>query len=286
MAEPDSSGEDATPNRLAWAAVPGRIGNAQVAILTILREEHAAVVAAGSISNPIPNTPYTYRNRLGPDLYDIIAARSLDRGNVPISNLVTTVVERFRPEFIILSGIAGGVAGRDGVQLGDVVVADHVDWYEMRKLVGGESKIRKQAVDHPSAYLRDAIVSTVERNGTWTGRVTTTRPKKGTLKMIEGNIIAGDKVLGDHKNQYQREVLDEFDKALAVDMESYGLGRAVYECRGTRRYNLGYMIVRGISDLVADENNNATRTKWRDYAAATAAAFAIDAADAIIATGV
>ena len=272
-------------DRPSWAAIPGRLGNAQVAILTILREEHGAVVAAGSISNPIPNTQYTYRRRLGPDLYDVIAARCMDRGNVPISNLVTTVVERFRPEFIVLSGIAGGIAGRDGVQLGDVVVADHVDWYEMRKLAGGESKIRKQAVDHPSAFLRDAIIGTVERDGTWAGRVTRKRPGGGTLKMIEGNIIAGDKVLGDQRNKYQREVLEEFDKALAVDMESYGLGRAVYECRGTRRYNLGYMIVRGISDLVADEHNNATRQKWRDYAAATAAAFAVEAANAIIAAG-
>lgn len=283
MAETVSNQEDTPIPRPAWATLPGRNGNAQIAILTILREEQNAVIAAGNINNPLPSTSYTYRNLLGPDLYDVIAARSTDRGNVPMSTLVSNVVERFRPEFIILSGIAGGVRGRDDVELGDVVVADHVDWYEMRKLAGGESKVRKQALDHPSSYLRDAIVSTVERNRTWAGKVSTDRPKPGTVKMIEGNIIAGDKVLGDAENAYQREIMTEFDKALAVDMESYGLGRAVYDCRGTRRYNLGYMVVRGISDLVADKHNNATRAKWREYAAATAAAFAIEAADAIIA---
>src|SRR3546814_4765065 len=33
-----------------------------------------------------------------------------------------------------------------------VVVADHVDWYEMRKIADGTDVIRKQAFDHPSMY--------------------------------------------------------------------------------------------------------------------------------------
>jgi nucleoside phosphorylase len=266
-----------------WMRIRGRLGKAQVAIITILPEERDAVKVAGGFEEFAPSTSCMFRNELATDVYDVILAKAPDRGNTPCAELVSMVVERFRPEFIILSGIAGGVGGRDDVALGDIVVADHVDWYEMRKMAGGKDAVRRQAIDHPSSYLRDTIVPRVSTAASWIAGLTVARPSAGTPKVIEGNLIAGEKVLGDDKNRYQKKVLKEFDKALAVDMESYGLGRAVYTARGVRRYNLGYLVVRGISDLVGDPENNATRGAWRDYAAAVAAGYAIAIANEIIA---
>jgi adenosylhomocysteine nucleosidase len=263
--------------------VRGRAGKALVAIITILPEEFDAVRNAGPFKEFIGADPYMYRESLHPDVYDVILARADDRGNTPCSELVAALVERYRPEFIILSGIGGGVGGRDGVALGDVVVADHVDWYEMRKMAGGKDAVRRQALDHPSSYLRGTIVRRVSTAASWIKAVTATRPKTGTPKVIEGNLIAGEKVMGDDTNAYQQMVLAEFDKALVVDMESYGLARAVYTARGSRRYNLSYLVVRGVSDLVGDSANSRTRVKWRDYASATAASYALTVADEIIA---
>src|SRR3546814_19273268 len=93
---------------------------------------------------------------------------------------------------------------------------------------------------------------------------------------------SSDVCSSDHKeNEYQCRILKEFDKELAVDMESYGLARGVYNARSTRHYNLNYLIVRGISDLVDQEGNNEQRIKWRGYAAATAAAFTVSVCDEI-----
>lgn len=108
------------------------------------------------------------------------------------------------------------------------------------------------------------------------------RPKAGEPKVIIGNLIAGEKILGDGENEYQRQILEDFDKAIVVDMESYGLERGVYSARGTRYYNLNYLIVRGISDLVNDPGNDDTRRRWRDYAASTAAAFALAVVDELV----
>jgi nucleoside phosphorylase len=263
--------------------LPGRIGNALVAIVTIVEEEHTAVRERGDFNDLVPTTPYLRRNEISARIYDVVLAKSADRSNTPCSELVRTVVELFRPEFIVLSGIAGGVRGRDGVDLGDVVVADHVDWYEMRKMSGGKDRIRKQAFDHPSMYLRETITQRVKINGSWLALIKKERPVEGQPKILEGNLIAGDKILGDGENEYQRRILDEFDKALAVDMESYGLARGVYNARSTRHYNLNYLVVRGISDLVNAEGNDDQRKKWRDYAAATAAAFALSVTDEIVA---
>jgi len=88
--------------------------------------------------------------------------------------------------------------------------------------------------------------------------------------------------MGDKENTYQCQILDEFDKAIAVDMESHGLARAVYTARATRYYNLNYLIVRGISDLVATEGNDEERRLWRNYAAASAAAFTVAVVDQLI----
>jgi nucleoside phosphorylase len=132
-------------------------------------------------------------------------------------------------------------------------------------------------------YLRETITQRVKMQGHWRDRVAAGRPVDGEPKVIEGNLIAGDKILGDGENVYQKMILEEFDKALAVDMESYGLARGVYNARSTRHYNLNYLVVRGISDLVDKEGNDGQRKLWRDYAAATAAAFALCVADQIVA---
>ena len=88
--------------------------------------------------------------------------------------------------------------------------------------------------------------------------------------------------MGDKEGEYQKEILDEFDKAVAVDMESLGLARAAYTARGTRHYNLNYLIVRGVSDLVNANNNEADRQAWRPYAAAAAAAFTMSVIDDLV----
>lgn len=265
-----------------WVRIPGRAGNALVAIITIVEEEHVAVRERGDFNKLVGTTPYLHRNEVAPGIYDMILARSVDRSNGPCGELVRTIAELFRPEFIILSGIAGG-AGRDGIGLGDVVVADHVDWYEMRKMADGKDVIRKMALDHPSLYLRETIFQRVKIEEKWLARIGLNRPIAGQPKVVEGNLIAGDKILGDGENEYQRMILEEFDKALAVDMESYGLARGVYNARSARHYNLNYLVVRGISDLVDAEGNDEQRKMWRDYAAATAAAFALSVADEIVA---
>ena len=69
----------------------------------------------------------------------------------------------------------------------------------------------------------------------------------------------------------QKQLLKPFDKALAVEMESIGLARAVCERRTSVWYNPRYAIIRGISDMVPAENNLDTRDNWKPYAAYAAA---------------
>ena len=260
----------------------GRNGQALVALITIVDEEFAAVRAIEHFEEHAGGTPYLYREKLSDDGFDVILAQSADRSSTPCAELVADLAERFRPEYIVLSGIAGGVGDRDGVSLGDVIVADHVENYEIRKFVKGRGMIRRVALDHPSKYLRETIAHRVRSNGQWKNRVNVERPATGEPKVIIGDLIGGEKILGDGENEYQRRILEEFDKAIAVNMETHGLARGIYSARGTRYYNLNYLVVRGISDLVNDPGNDDTRRQWRDYAASTAAAFSLAVVDQLV----
>jgi nucleoside phosphorylase len=247
------------PLEIGMPRLAGRYGSALVAVITILDEEFHAVRAVEKFTAFVDDTPYFFRNKIAHGHYDAILAQSADRSNTPCAELVADLAERFRPEFIILSGIAGGIGKRDGVALGDVIVADHIEGYEMRKFQEGRGMTRRLALDHPSKYLRETIARRVRLSDDWKRRIGIAPPQPTNPKVIIGNLIAGDKILGDGENEYQKKILAEFDKAIAVDMESHGLARGAYSARGARYYNLNYLVVRGISDLVNESANDATK---------------------------
>ena len=68
-------------------------------------------------------------------------------------------------------------------------------------------------------------------------------------------------------------VLDENDKILAVDMESYGFCRALFHARSSVHYNPQCAIIRGISDETQAGDNDTVRPVWRPYASHAAAVF-------------
>jgi nucleoside phosphorylase len=219
----------------------GRDGSALVAVVTIVDEEFDAIRAIETFSPCPDDSPFCFRKALGKKQYDVILAQSADRSNTPCAELVADLAERYRPEYLVLSGIAGGI-GRDGVALGDVVIADHVEGYEIQKFEVGRSMTRRVAIDHPSKFLRETIARRVRHDGTWVQRIALARPAGGAPKVVVGNLIAGDKILGDGENEYQRKILEQFDKAIAVDMESHGLGRGAFSARSARYYNLNYLV--------------------------------------------
>jgi nucleoside phosphorylase len=264
----------------------GRKGVCRIGVITVVPEEFVQVLSQLHTTTNIAGSQYYVPALNLNSTYDLVVMRLADRGNIAALEGARDLIEDFRPSYIFLVGIGGGIAGRDGTGLGDVIVADFVDYYEFRKIVDGENQIRRNPYDHPSLRLRHSVAEQIGEK--WKARVTIERPKVGKLKpklgkpkaetpkVIFGNIISGEKVLGDPTNKEQRRILKEFDKALAVDMESYGLARAVFHARASVQYNPQYLVVRGISDLVDKAGNNATRKLWRSYAANTAAAFAAE----------
>jgi nucleoside phosphorylase len=207
--------------------------------------------------------------------------RTLDQTTLPTQDAVNGIIEDFRPAFIFLIGTAGGHSGRDNLKLGDVVVANYVDFADYLKYTDQKVLKRKLAVDHPSFFLLERFVEPLRAEPTRWNKEISGRPKerkKGESKLLTGEIVSANGLLGDPERPEQKKILDMFDKALAFEMESMGVARAVYTQRQSIHYNPQYLVVRGISDYVDKHarQNQRKRKEWTPYAVKCATSVAYE----------
>jgi nucleoside phosphorylase len=259
----------------------GRRGTAIAAILTVIEEEFAAAREVFDTSKNVEGTHH-FAVPGAVDNHVVITSRCSGRGNVPALQAVQSLIEDFRPRLLVLMGIAGGVRGRDQVRLGDVVLADHIDYSEYGKLTDKKFLLRREPLDHPSYHVRHNVADPARLSDDWRSHIRQARPYlKGAPRVLLGNVVAGEKVFADQNSKYQRTVMNLFDKAIAVDMESWGFARGLFGARASVHYNPQCLVIRGISDYVDEgSSNQRTRDRWKVYAASTAAAFTRAVVDA------
>jgi nucleoside phosphorylase len=282
--EPDPGPESATvaPQEADLRPPSGHVGRARVALLTIIPEEFAAAQGVFDLYENIPGTGYFAAEAVGLQEWDVVLMQATDRSNVPVMGDVLALMEDLRPQIIVLLGIAGGLCdddrGREDIGPGDVLIADQVTYVEFLKL---DPKLgllmRSYAIDHPSVPLRKSVATPIQKTYRISEHIGgVDLPENRDFKIHIGSIVSGEKVLGDVKSHVQKELLKPFDKALAVDMESIGIARAVCDGRGSFWYHPRYVVIRGISDLVSAANNDEMRTDWKPFAAHAAALVAYE----------
>jgi nucleoside phosphorylase len=252
------------------------LGSAKVAIITITAEEFPPVRDIFGLHESIPSTGYHVADANSSD-HAVVLRRSSGQTNLISAELAGDFIYDFRPEFIFLIGTGGGYEGRDGLTLGDVVVADYLEFSGYWKYKDQQILRRKIAHDHPSLNVRDNHAEPLRVTPSlWRGLITVNRPLVGQPTVHIGEIVSGDILLGDPDNAEQKRILEHaaFDKALAFEMEAVGVARAVYKARKWATYNPQFAVVRGISDPVNTNaaGNQDTRIAWTPYAVSAAAA--------------
>lgn len=266
----------------------GRRGSAKIGVLTVIQEEFEELSSVLGTSTNVPDSTYYVREIDLSNNYELVLKKLSGRGNIVSATGTLEMLEDFRPDYVLLVGIAGGFQGRDDTRLADIVVPNFVEDYEMRKFSEGQTKRRMEPCDQPAYRLRCNIAEPIANSKAWINNIDLKRcPEAGAPqpKVIIGNLIYGQKILGDDDNVYQRQILEEFDNAVAVDMESGGVAGSIYAARVTRHYNPQYLVIRSISDLVNAASNNETRKKWKRFAAHVASVFAATIAERLIELG-
>ncbi len=266
---------------MATSIRKGRVGSAEVAMLTITDREFAAAQRILGFEHSIADTPCFAASGKEDHAYDFLLTQASSRSSGPAGKAVAQLIEDFRPAFILLVGTAGGVSTRTP-KLGDVVIGDFVDYTEFTKLHDGRVIPRKIPYDHPSVYLRVNIASGIKSSNEWQGLIGIDRPGAGSITVHVGHIAAGEKILSDMGSEYQNSIVKIFDKALAFETESYGVAHEIFHARRSVSYNIQYLVIRGVSDLIDVEASNETRELWTPYAASAAVAFGRAVAEKVL----
>lgn len=246
-------------------------------ILVIIDKEFEAVKNMFSLKEPVfkkgryyhPGTVTTKDGRN----YSVVCHQIYDQGNISSAIAATAVLNNFEPKFLLVVGIAGGVDCReDELSLGDVVYSTRVDYYELKKEIGGKIKDRSIAMGDASPLLLGVcrnVRQLIE------GKDLSESPpikKSGHPKALPGIILSGEKLLADENSPRLKDILTEHDRALAVEMEGAGVSRAALE--ESTHCEAKFLDIRGISDFCNAGDNQKTRDSWRPYASLSAAFFA------------
>lgn len=271
----------------------GRRGHARVVVMTITEEEREAVRNEFRASSVITASPSGLATWTPDDpkagSYGVVVSQAMGRSNIPAEQSVQRLIEDWRPEVLIVVGTAGGIARNgangnlDGPTTGDVVCVEYVHYAEFAKYDSGQRKRRYFPVQHPDSQLLTAEVREVETSSDWYEGLDAPPNGASSIPRIRvGELVALEVIAGDAKAAGQQDLLKDYDHAIAIDMESGGVARAMHTASGSVYYRPAWLAIRGVSDLTAAtsdveallEGNNAERQKWTPYAAAVAARFA------------
>jgi nucleoside phosphorylase len=193
------------------------------------------------------------------EFYEIAVAQAADMANVNSALLTSDSIHHWKPEGLLLVGIAGAVS--DEIGLGDVVVGTEVFYYERGKQTPFGRRREPKQYPADNTLINNAIA--VRR---WRASVPVARPDGNQIRpaIHYGVIASGEMVIADEHTR--DELIEQHRKILAIEMEGYGLSVAAWQSFDRIRH----LVIRAICDR-ADSKKTA---KWHDYAAAAAAGFA------------
>ena len=242
-------------------------------VIAPLEEEREAVLGLLPASQRLPPDEHDIRIYYAAELpvrladgstgvYRLIVASPLGMGRVEAAAATSDAIHRFEPRYVLLVGIAGGVA--DEASLGDVLIADQFVDYELQKLTEHGTQIRYQAY---RADPRLLIASQHLRD--WQETVAAARPADGRPRRHIGPIVSGDKVVATRSGI--QAYLQDWPKLIGIEMEAGGVASAAFQA-ATRP---GVLMIRGVSDTADAHKNSREVTAWRRYACEVAAAYTL-----------
>lgn len=249
---------------------------ADLVIVCALNEPELAAfvqLAVGCLPIDSPNDShiaYAFDLKTDRGARRVIAACTIEMGMAASAALSAQMIARYRPRYIGMCGIAGGVRGE--VCIGDVIVADVVWDYSAGKLstVNGEARFKPEPrVIELDAFVKRQMVLFMSDLAVARSIKTAWTKAKPTndLRVHLGPIFSGALVVAN------QEKIDELTythrKLKGIEMEAYGMFCAAKYAEAPRPVALA---IKSISDL-ADE---AKDDSWRAYAAYTSAAYLLE----------
>jgi nucleoside phosphorylase len=200
----------------------------------------------------------------------VIATTSTSMGLTAAAIVATQLILQFRPRLVAMIGIAAGTKP-GGKQFGDVLVADPSVDYNSGKVVF-ENGVRDFQPDPYPISLNPRLRSVLQKYQSnpsifeeirrrWIG------PQPALPNRLHvGAVGAADQVINDATRIV--EIQKSWRKLIGVEMETYGVYRAVNESPEPKPRVVSF---KSVCDFADEKSDN-----WQEYAAFIAAEFAIE----------
>jgi nucleoside phosphorylase len=246
-------------------------------IVTALEEERVAILER--LPNPQRLAPTDDDIRIyhgtelpvtfsdgSPTAYSVVVVSLLNMGRVDAAVATSDAIRRWQPRYVLLVGIAGGVASR-GVGVGDILISDQIVDYELQKVKEADKPEFRWQVHRADPRLLGAAKTLSPED--CLELVKAKRPRKGVPKRHVGPIATGDKVIA--SEQLLKDLGGVWTKLIGVEMEAGGAAAAAFQAAQAP----GFFMIRGVSDLADARKGTPRVDKWRQYACELAASFAV-----------
>ncbi|MFJ5220566.1 5'-methylthioadenosine/S-adenosylhomocysteine nucleosidase [Streptomyces sp. NPDC088354] len=192
-----------------------------------------------------------------------VALAELGEGNTGAGVLTERISSWLKPAALLFIGVAGSL--KDDINIGDVVAATKIYAYQGGK-VDTSGFYARPSVWESSHWLEQAARQAL-RSDDWIVHIRGRRPQP-TPRVHFKPVAAGDVVLNARDSPLSLQLRQNYNDAVAIEMESAGFARAAHLAG-----QLPVLTIRGISDK-ADGNKHAADANGSQPAAAAHAAAA------------
>jgi len=156
-------------------------------------------------------------------------------GKVNAAVGTTLLIDKFHPECVINTGVAGGFYNT--MNVGDIVVSTDVKHHDVDATIFDYE--HGQIPRMPVSY--DANFTLIKLAGEHL-------PDNFTPQIIKGTILSGDSFI--HLEEQVKEIKEKFPFIMAVEMEGSAIGQTCY------LFNIPFVVIRSISDIVTAEGSH------------------------------
>ena len=254
-----------------------------IAIVTVIAEEYRAMVTKLD-TKEVPQACPSCANRYAwvgariPSLehrqsYRIVIGMAGEAGIVSGALAVQRAITRFRPRYVLLVGVAGGMPNR--VRQGDVLLATSI-WNYDYGAVDTEFHPR-----HDFTFRSDGrlLAAALALSTPWQDRIAKESPEPDYRpERYAGRFGSGNKVIEYMGSSFVNSIMEVNASIDGVEMEGAGAAAAI-EAATAQGINVGFLMIRGISDVPQQVDpvlgDKKDREKWKLYAADAAASYTL-----------
>jgi len=204
----------------------------KIAIIGAMEEEVALLREKNSNreQQTIAGCEYTTGNMDGAEV--ILLRSGIGKVNAAMST--TILLDRFKPDYVINTGSAGGF--HPNLNVGDIIISSEVRHHDVDVTAFGYEY--GQVPQLPAAFEANSeLVEIAEAAAT----------EIGSVQVVKGLIATGDSFMNDPKRV--EAIRDKFLNLQAVEMEAAAIAQVSYQ------FGIPFVIIRSLSDIAGKESD-------------------------------